>query len=247
MLINIQNVRTWIRQSLGSPVVCVETTDEQIDQTIEDAFLWFGAYRGWYRETAISILSGQPDYDLSAVDPEVSDVMKVWFTQDPRLDMTRIWGGFLDVDGVPWDDFGQEQDRGGLYSGIVQLLQTREIASRVLSANRDWEFNIETKVLHVSPADMMSGKAIVLYATPFKKEYLPLVPAEYAFLIREYALARTKYILGRIRGKYSGGLPAAQGNVSLDGGDLIQEAQSDFERLEQKLLDLMPPPGIIIG
>jgi hypothetical protein len=247
MALNIQTLRKWIRTTLGEPVVCVEMTDEQIDVAVEEAMEWWSAYRGWYLQHSFSVVEGQAEYDLSSVDPAVIDVMKVWFTIDPRLDLSGTWPGFLDINGYPYDGFDHEQSQGGFYSGIVQWLQMREIGARVLSADLDWFFNDKTKTLTVTPSNASAGTAILLYSTPFKKSYLSQVPPDQAHLIREYSLAWSKYILGRIRGKYTGGLPAAQGNVSLDGADLIREAQEDFQRLEQKMLDLMPPPGIVIG
>lgn len=246
-IFNVQSLRKWIRMTLGEPIVCVEITDEQIDQAIEMAFEWWGAYRGWYLEHAFQVSEGQVEYDLSAVDPEVEDVVKVWFSLDPRLDLSGTWPGFLDINGYPYDGFNQEQGQGGFYSGLVQWLQMRETGARVLSADLDWFYNQKTKVLTITPAEHGSGAAVLMYSTPFKKAYLPQVPTDQQFLMREYALAWSKYMLGRVRGKYTGGLPAAQGNVSLDGSSLIDEAQQDFERLEQKMLDLMPPPGIVIG
>lgn len=244
---NIQSLRKFIRMALGEPVVCVEMTDEQIDMAVDEAIEWWSAYRGWYLQHTFSVISGQVEYDLSAVDPPVIDVMKVWFSLDPRVDLSGAYSGFLDVDGYPYDGFNQEQSQGGVYSGIVQWLQMRETGARILSADLDWFFDDKTKILTVTPAEASPGAAVVLYQTPFKKSYFPQVAPDQAHLIREYSLAWSKYILGRIRGKYTGGLPAAQGNVSLDGADLIREAQEDFQRLEQKMLDLMPPPSIVIG
>ena len=245
-LLDVQQLNKYITRKLGGSAVCVELSKTDIDGSVEDAFFWWSAYHGWYKEHALSIVQDQVEYDLSAVDPCVSNVMKVWFTIDPLLDFSRTYPGFLDVDGVPYADLGFSQSQGGFYSGIVQWLQTREIAARVLSADRDWWYNLDTQILHITPPGIESGAAVVLYSTPFKKEFLAKVPAEHAWLIRERALAEAKYTLGRIRGKYTGGLPAAQGNVSLDGADLIREAQEDFERIETKMIEMTEPPGILV-
>lgn len=247
MTLYIQNLRTWIRRKLGEPIVCVEMKNEQIEQCIEDAFLWWSSYRGWYMQDTITITQGTVEYDLSAHDPEVLDIIKVWFTLNVLYDLNNAYPGFLDIDGYPYDDLIDGHAAGGFYSGLVQWLQMRDTASRVLSADRDYIFDFTTKKVIFTPDTIESGQAIYLYQTPFKQSYLNLVPPDQQYLIRERALAETKYTLGRIRGKYTGGLPAAQGNVSLDGGDLISEAKSDFERLDQKIIDLMPPPGIVIG
>ncbi len=247
MTVNIQNLREWIKRKLGDPIVCVETSDEQIDMAVQDAFLWWSSYRGWYREETFNAIAGQVEYDLSAVDPVVSDVVKVFFTASLRIDLSNTWNGFLDINGYPYDQNAAQQGNIGFYSGLVQWLQQREIAARVLSVDKDWFFNQETKILSLAPEPQESGKVIYMYKTPFISDYLPLVPQAEQYLIRKRALAETKYTLGRIRGKYTGGLPAAQGNVSLDGADLIREAQDDFDKLDQELLALIPPPMFLIA
>lgn len=249
-ILDIRTVRRWIRTKLGEPVVCVELKDDHIDQSLEDAFLWWSSYRGWYLQGNLNIVSGQPTYNLSTVTPEVVDITKIWFPLDPNLDVTGAWPGFLDVEGYPYGDEVWTDPEGGFYSGLVQWLQTRKTAAHVLSADRDWIFNEKTKILTITPGDPLpnySGTAIYLYETPFKKEYLPQVPTADAYLIRERALAEAVYMLGRIRGKYTGGLPAAQGNVQLDGSDLLREAESKFDLLDRKIMELMPPPAVIIG
>lgn len=244
---NIQSLKKFIRTALGEPVVVVEMTDDQVILAINEAIEWWSSYRGWYLQHTFSIVEGQVEYDLSSVTPEVIDVMKVWFTLDPRLDLSGTWPGFLDINGYPYDGFDYEQSQGGFYSGLVQFMQMRTLGAKVLSADLDWFFNEKTKVLTVTPAQASAGSAVIMYQTPFLHSYLPQLAPDQAYLIREYALAWSKYILGRIRGKYTSGLPAAQGNVNLDGSDLIREAQEDFERLEQKMMDLQPPPAPVIG
>jgi len=248
--LGIENIRSFIMRKLGHPVVCVELDEEQVDQAITDAFIWWSAYRGWYKEAELQLVIDQSEYDLSAVDPPVVGIIDIYFVADYGWDLEYLWEGFLDVNGYPYDWYLQNEGQGGFYSGIVQWQQMRETGARVLSVDADWIFNSQTKVLTITPRpsdNMVAQKIVYKYETPFDSKYLSMVPPQDAFLIRERALAESKYILGRIRGKYTGGLPAAQGNVSLDGDNLLQEAQADFDRLDRELMALMPPPAIITG
>jgi hypothetical protein len=52
--------------------------------------------------------------------------------------------------------------------------------------------------------------------------------------IRDYALAQSKMMLGEARSKY-GSLPGAQGNVTLNGDTLKNEAQAAIEKLERDI------------
>lgn len=248
--LGIENIRSFIMHKLGHPVVCVELNEAQLDRAIEDAFIWWSAYRGWYKEAKLQLALGQQEYDLSLVDPPVSGVVAIYFVADYGWDLESLWSGFLDVQGYPYDWYLAEEGRGGFYSGIVQWQQSREMGARVLSVDEDWFYDSQNKILTITPApdeNRASQQIVYKYETPFDSRYLSMVPPQDAFLIRERALAEAKYILGRIRGKYTSGLPAAQGNVSLDGSELIQEAQADYERLDRELLALMPPPAIIVG
>ena len=249
-LLSAQNVRQWIRRKLGHPVVCVELEDDQLNEAIKDAFVWWSAYRGWYVEGDFTFVPGTPTYDFSTHDPSVTDIMAIYFPLDPTLDVTGAWPGFLDIDGYPYGDEAWTDTEGGFYSGLVQWLQTRKLAAHVLSAERDWIYNTTTQVLTITPGSPLpqwGGKCVFLYETPFRMEDISKVPQPDAFLIRERALAEAIYTLGRIRGKYTGGLPAAQGNVSLDGADLLREAETKMEKLDREILLLMRPPSVVIG
>ena len=249
-LLSPQNVRQWIRRKLGHPTVCVELDDDQLNESIKDAFVWWSAYRGWYRHGELQFVAGQPTYDLSSVRPSVTDVMDIYFPTDPSLDITGAWPGFLDIEGFPYGDEAFADSEGGFYSGLVQWLQTRKLASHVLSSERDWMYDTTNQILTITPGNPLpqwGGKCVYLYETPFLMEDLDKVPQPDAFLIRERALAEAVYTLGRIRGKYPGGLPAAQGNVQLDGSDLLREAETKMEKLDREILLLMRPPSVVIG
>jgi hypothetical protein len=245
--LNLQNLRTWIRHKLGEPIVCVELDEPPVDHAVNDAFLWWSSYRGLYFQDTITVAVGTHQYDLSAHVPEVIDVTKVWFTIDRAIDLSNTWNGFLDIQGYPYDHHVSQQVSTGFYSGLLQWLQMRDTAARILSVDVDWFFDQQSKILTITPEPNVAGTAVYLYRAKFTEDQLSLIAPEEQWLIRERALAETKYMLGRVRGKYTGGLPAAQGNVSLDGADLIREAQEDFERIETKLLQVIPPPNMLVG
>lgn len=53
--------------------------------------------------------------------------------------------------------------------------------------------------------------------------------------IREYALARSKSMLGEARSKFPGGLPGPGGSVLLNGEQMKADGLADMERLEIEL------------
>lgn len=57
--------------------------------------------------------------------------------------------------------------------------------------------------------------------------------------LRSYATAYSKYVLGEARDKFPGGFAGPNGSVTLNGATLKQEAQTEIEKLEKQLLDLV--------
>lgn len=57
--------------------------------------------------------------------------------------------------------------------------------------------------------------------------------------LRSYATAKAKYMLGEARDKFPGGFPGPNGNTTLNGATLKQEAQIEVDKLEKELLNLV--------
>lgn len=66
-------------------------------------------------------------------------------------------------------------------------------------------------------------------------------------LILKYALAGVKMRLGRVRAKYTDGMPAAGGTKQLDGETLLGEAQNEMEALDEKLSNLNEGTPFLTG
>jgi hypothetical protein len=65
-----------------------------------------------------------------------------------------------------------------------------------------------------------------------------------------YATAKAKYYLGEARDKFPGGFPGPTGTVQLNGATLKQEAQTEIDKLELELLNLVTSGdgyGFVIG
>lgn len=252
---DLQSFKQWARRSLGQGEcgVRVELDDRQLDQALDDAKEWFNAYIGLYREASLSLVAEQVEYDLSAITPRVDTVTKVWFPSHTfQIDYATLYPGFLDIQGIPYGDAFMS-GVGYPQTTIVQSLQTQESVARVLSADLDWEIVVDKTQtpavckLRIMPAPTQSGTAIYFYRVDPRDVKLSYYKQRDMFLIREYALAKAKYMLGRIRGKYTGGLPAAGGDRSLDGESLISESREDIMRLEEKIMSYDGPVMPVVG
>ena len=251
---DLHNFKQWVRRKLGEGAcgVRVELDDKQIEQGLEEAKEWFNVHMGLHREETLNLVAGQSDYDLSAVTPRITDILAVWMPRDGvQVNFDMAYPGFLDVEGFPYGDVV-----GGIgypQTTLVQSMQMLGSMARLLSVDKEWEFVYDrmtdpvTQKLRIMGRVASSGKAVYWYRVDPADIKLRHYRQRDLFLVREYAVAMSKYTLGRIRGKFTSGLPAAGGDRTLDGSDLIAESQRDVERLEDRILDLqgtiMPSVG----
>lgn len=249
------DVKEYIKRSFGHPVVDFELSPDHLEDCLTDAFLWFNDRRGLRALTVLTLVLGRNEYDLSTVDPPVVDVLRVSFERQIDVDLRAIYGDDLSLPGVPWGMFPYGALQGGTYSALVQALQYRKTAAKIMSADVDWEqikkidpLDPDRRVkpyISIYPGDSsVTGPVIIEYKALLENfRQLELDPRYFDFVLRR-AIIAAKEKLGRIRGKY-GSLPTARGDRSLDGPALLQEAASELDLLEKDMAAVnMPIPFI---
>jgi len=217
----------WILRRLGAPIWKVELTQEHIDDAIEDAKRWFAEKKGLLKLGSLDVVSGQPCYPLP---DEVDFIIDVAFEQSPS-DMGSIFSPFLLMEEeIPYDVFAAPQSLG-LYSTYVQSLSYIEMAQRITGSEMEWWQ--QNRHLYVAPTPANSKKIIYVYKTSvFAIDQLS--ERDHNF-IKKYALACAKRDLGRIRSKYDG-FQGAQGQQSMDGSVLLDEARDAIEKLDEEII-----------
>jgi hypothetical protein len=112
---------------------------------------------------------------------------------------------------------------------------TNSIPTRILHKNGKRYF--QTDVIQTSDTNV-AAKVM---------KYKDLAPIYGDPWVQKYALAQAKFNLGIIRSKYSG--LSAPNDLSMNGSDLISQAQTEIEKLEQELYDksVLDCGGIYIG
>ena len=252
---DLQDFKQWVRDMLGEGTcgVRVELDDKAIERSLKTAKEWYSIFCGLYRESTLALVSGQTEYDLTSISPGVDSVLKVWFpSAGYQLDYSVLYPGFLDIQGFPYGDM-MTMGLGYPQTTIVQTMQSIESLERVLSADLDWEYVEDrmvdpvVKKLRVMPAPGRSGVAIIFYRVNPDEIKIQHYGSKDLYFVREYALALCKYKLGRVRGKYTSGLPAAGGDRQLDGESLISEAKEDMQRIEEKVLNSQGPVLPLVG
>jgi len=253
---NITEYKVWVKRQLGEdegcPSVKVELSDKQLEQSLQNAFNWFSAHVGVYREASIDLVSSQSEYDVSAISPSVYEVVEAWFPSTSGVDFGSLYNGLLDISGIPLGDAplasGAWGDNSYPQTTIVQTLQTAGSFARLLNSDLDWEFYRDptvvpaTRILRVMPAPTTQvGKCFFQYSVDPGEIKLEWFGKKYLYYLQQWGLADAKYILGRKRSKYSS-IPTAGGERQLDGEALISESMTDKEKLEEKIDDLEGPP-----
>lgn len=231
-------LKEWILRQMGAPMIKVEVTKEHLCDAVENAVRWFTAKKGLTKFTTIQVQDGKTNYCLP---DDVDTVLDVIFAVPP-FDMSLVFSPFILADDkVPYDVFAAPSS-AGLYSSFVQTIQYIEMAKRVLGAEADWRQ--ENRTLHVFPLPKNASAILVEYKTnSFNIQQLNERDHD---LVKRYALAWTKRLVGRIRSKYESYL-SAQGAVTLDGREMLEEAREEFVTLDEEISDSAMPMYFFTG
>jgi len=227
------DIKQWIREKLGYPAINVELSDEQLDQAVQKAIIWYEAnIGGVMKEAELTLVAGQNEYIL---DEDVIDVVDIYF---PRLPLLPGRGA-LEV-GFPWRLVRQEM--AGFIAAQVQMESLR----KYLGWEHGWEYiPAEHKLrIYPTPSNSIGGMKIVYKYLSKIKDIDDIDKADLDALM-EYALAEAKEILVAIRGKYrSVALPA--GETELDADRLADEARTAKDKLDEWIRSKASLMGILV-
>jgi len=232
----------WILRKLGAPLVVVELTEDMLKDSLEEAKRWFAAKKGVARRERIEIPTGTntfilPDYVDKVLDVVASSDSDVFYPGgDP------IWYGLTANGWLPYGDI----DGGpplGPYSSFTQTLQRIEIGKKVYSADPDWRQ--ENRTLFVYPAEGRRG--VYFYYFKHNSWTVDQLDERDHDLVKRFSLAAAKVPLARVRGKYPNGMPTAQGSAGLDADTLLNESETEKDKLNEEIAQSAYPIGFMVG
>jgi hypothetical protein len=225
-----QELITDIRNLLGDGMVDVELDPKHYEQGIDLAVDRYRQKSGNSTEEAYIFLELQADVNEYTLAKEVIEVKEIYrrsvagstggVDMDPfELAYTNLYflqggriGGLM-----TWDAFAQYQEVvKRLFGGYLNFKYVTEKQKLILMRRPRNAENVLLQVYMEKPAETLITQR---YSRPW---------------IRDYALAQCKMMLGEARSKFSS-LPGAQGNVSMNGADLKNEAQTAIEKLEREI------------
>lgn len=251
-------VITWLKRALGGGVVVLELCNEHFEDAFADALRWYTGYKGIKRRAVQNFVGGFQEYLMP---DDCDEVIEVWFP-GVQIDIIAAVNpfAFIDIDQLPVAYQSITGVPGGSFYGTFhQILAHAETARRVMGSEPAWEFFKDTNVIHITPRNQRSGTAVVSYISTKLCTEDPIPPAVtpvndfrrlrylHRELILRYALAKTKERLGRVRNKWTDGMPSAGGSKTLDGDTLLGEAQNEVQALDEKIANLNEGASFVVG
>jgi hypothetical protein len=231
-------IKNYVLGRLGHPVIKVELADFNIKQAIHSAItkLSYHAPRWNTQMMAFKSVYGVNLYELPK------------YILD-NLEYVGYKKNFLSVQSqagtLEFDFFIKYFQENFLFSdfsmGDFYLLQSHlEMTRRILGNDGSWDV-IDGKYLQLYPSPQYGGEEVIVIFRGLNTETIH--PA-YLNWIDRYALAVSRETLGQIRGKYKT-VPSPAGGAQLNGGELVQQAQAEMEKLERELVDEIEEPPYI--
>lgn len=218
----------------------VPLSEDQLNDAVSEAKRWFAAKKGVERQIVITTYAGQVEYDM----PEDCDAVIDVSFQAGQFDVSLVFSPFIFADEqVPYSVFAAPAS-AGLYSSFVQALQYNETAKRIIGAENNYLYFPTTRKLLLLPSRTYGGNVFVEYKSNINT--IEQLHERDHDLVKRFALAWAKRDLGNIFSRYAT-WPSAQGQSVLNGPQLIEEANKDFDKLEQEIADSSFPMPWVTG
>jgi len=224
-----QTVNDYILAQLGHPIVSVELTPFQIKTCIDEAISKLDYHAPqWANQFAVFDASaGQNLYELPRF--IMNNLVYVGYKKD-ILGLNYTPGSLAFDMTLAFFNTNRFFQGGGI-GDFFLTQQYLKIMRKVLSNEGGWNI-VNNKYIQLYPEPQETPTPVIL-------EYRALDSAtiHHAYLnwIQRYALACSKGILGRIRGKYKS-VPGPGGGAQMDGGVLVQEASQEKKELMEELM-----------
>jgi hypothetical protein len=232
-------LKEWILRRLGKGIVDVELTPESLQDAVDEGKRFYASFFGQAKMVTLR-LNQATEYDAALIAPpsgeEIDSVVDVHFPVD-GASFNNLWSWA----GVDFDPATMAYAQSGQYSALVQYMQYREMGRRIVSADRDWEWDHARRKLIVSPRPD-SCTVAVAYLVTFAGIVIEKIRAWEEQLVQDFALGSAMMTLGNIRTKYAD-KPSATGSFTMDGDILYANGENIRENVIEKARNFVPPTG----
>lgn len=176
----------YILRQLGSPTWEVELTRQQIADSVNDALSLFSTWCPNLRVGNVILVRGQFRY-LEGYDVD-QGIVDVQFVEPAPL--FRLGLDEYDI-----------------------FLRWRKTWQRVTSVRPDWFYDEGQRCLYIHNPIERYQAAVFFYSSYTDTKGLPVYGARW---VKDYALERSRFLLGEIWAKFSGAIPSPVQNLQLD-------------------------------
>lgn len=234
-----EELKEWIRNKLGYPLMTVELTDTQLDLSINDALEYYTEYAdiednyillnlsGYVENKGISV-SGHNVTSIFSIDEEYGSGSNALFSTH----------NIMLQNGMYPSHYGH----GSMLT--YQLACDFSDLSRRMTANRfDFNFDVHNQRLKLWPDPISNG--VYGYMVIGAK----VIPPENELfgnrIVKKLALASSKMMLGVVRKKFENIVLPGGGSVDISIGD---EGKEEWDKYTDELIsEAMPHGSMVIG
>ena len=238
--------KKYIELNLGGGMIDIELDNEHYDMAIDKAMSKYRQRSSRAVEESFMILTmspGESDYTLP---DEVIDVKCIYRQSAGGVSATAtnfepFEAGYLNM-------YMLNAARGSGLATFELYMGQRELMGKMFGAYVIFTWSTTSKRLSMHRY-VKSDESVILHTYNYRPDESLLQDTSSGPWIRDYATAVAKMALGQARSKFSQ-LAGPQGGVSLNGNDLIQQAQTEMEKLEEDLKTYAEggtPLGFIFG
>lgn len=225
---SLDQLKSWILVKLGSPLLTVELTDEQLDVCIHDGISIYSKYhQDPEKYLTLNLKYYEPGKGIDLSDFKVMSVKELALPRD------NVMGMYGDMFFGPYAFFGQGTGfpffnaGAGNYVGAWTTYQCMteffQLTKEMCGNNPDFVYDKYTKRLRLMPEPHQGGNQCILITCNVEPPIEEYYGNEYC---RRLILAECKILLGTIRKKFQG--------VNLTGGGQIDTSIGDEGREEKQ-------------
>lgn len=239
MITNKEELKTFIKQELGYPVIDINVADEQIEQQIDKAIQKYqkNHFDGWIFDTEIvSLTSNIAEYTLNSDIYNVIDILYNGVGSDSNYEAILY---------NPWDFFYARGYGGSMDVTSFYLLQEkmRLIETRLRTKYLfTYQYSTNKFKLHPAPTtDSTIALIVQRFNDPY--EYVNIYNDDW---LKEYATALVGIQWGLNMNKFQGAI--LPGGATINSQGILDYYKGEKDRLEQQLQDMYTePPSPMIG
>jgi hypothetical protein len=222
--LTLVTIEQYVRRALGSPVIEVELTTEQITEMANQALGIYGTWKPIEKFASTSVIPPTQKYTLAA-GSYGRGVIEVW-----QPDLLRQPISLDQFDVFKYHTRLPNLDPGDFYAERIWWKEVR----RSVGSDEDWiieENHDGTAEIYITPIPSESYVLGLVFVVDPTFDEVP--PTDDDF-IKEYTLAMCKEVLGRIRRKFVS-VQGAESTIDMDGEQLVSEGIEQRKDLEEYL------------